>query len=203
MISHKDDTMRNKLVGGIGLNDADYVVKPLINGKRVWCPFYQAWDAMIKRCSDTYWIKTPSCRGNSVCEEWKVFSNFKAWMQTQDWQGKDLDKDLLVEGNKHYSPETSVFVSHRVNTFIICGRNKHNDAPVGVKLFADRGSYLARCKDPFTGKEWSKTFKTLEEASQAYYDKKHELACKLAESQTDPRVVNALKTRFLRNRDRI
>lgn len=48
--------------------------------------------------------------GCSVCEEWLTFSNFKRWMEQQDYEGKALDKDLLVSQNKTYSSETCVFV---------------------------------------------------------------------------------------------
>lgn len=49
-----------KLVYGVGVNDADYVVQvketvDCANGKRkqkqVWtCPFYKTWKSMLKRC---------------------------------------------------------------------------------------------------------------------------------------------------------
>lgn len=109
-----------RTVCGVGLNDADYVVKPLVNGVRVPCPYYTRWRCMIERCySIQVHKRQPTYSDCIVCEEWLTFSNFKAWMETQDWEGNQLDKDLLVEGNKVYGPDTCVFVSSDVNNFII------------------------------------------------------------------------------------
>ena len=61
------------------------------------------------------------CRRNkSVCEEWLNYSNFRIWFDEHYVPCKnnqiDLDKDLLVQGNKVYSPETCVFLLHYQNT---------------------------------------------------------------------------------------
>ncbi len=67
---------------------------------------------MLQRCySESYLNKRPSYRGCSVCEEWKTFSNFMAWMKNKNMENLELEKDILVPGNKLYSPETCVFVS--------------------------------------------------------------------------------------------
>src|SRR5690554_513591 len=106
--------MKNrKLVHGVGVNDADYVIQKweefgYVDGKRkrklVWrCPYYGVWVRMLERC---YSAKTqdrrPTYKGCSVSEEWLTFSTFKDWMKTQKWEGLQLDKDLLFEGNKVY-----------------------------------------------------------------------------------------------------
>ena len=44
---------------------------------------------------------------------------FKDWMENQDWEGNQLDKDLLFEGNKVYGPKTCVFVTRMVNNFTL------------------------------------------------------------------------------------
>ena len=46
----------------------------------------------------------------SVCEEWKHFSNFKKWFDENYIEGFDIDKDILIKGNKVYSPEACSFV---------------------------------------------------------------------------------------------
>lgn len=113
-----------RLVYGVGVNDADYMLKPTVNGRRECCPFYQKWKSMLERCySDKNFKKYPSYIGCTVCYEWLIFSKFKSWMENQDWKGKQLDKDIRVKGNKIYSPETCSFVSHAVNT--IEGTAKH------------------------------------------------------------------------------
>lgn len=90
-----------KLVCGVGVNDASYAVNPLINGKQVMCWIYKKWKSMIHRCYDSkIQARQPAYIGCSVCEEWLTFSNFKLWMEAQDWQGKELDKDILTAGSK-------------------------------------------------------------------------------------------------------
>lgn len=62
----------------------------------------------------------PEYKDKSVCEEWLNYSNFKIWFDEHYVPCKnnqiDLDKDLLVQGNKVYSPETCVFLLHYQNT---------------------------------------------------------------------------------------
>lgn len=128
----------NKLVHGVGINDADYRAhrKEKVNGrwKTIWrCPYYVKWADMLSRCySKKCQEKYPTYIGCSVCDEWKYFSNFKKWMEQQEWDGRQLDKDFLVENNKVYSPDTCVFLPHRLNSFTLsCGKLR-GKFPVGV-----------------------------------------------------------------------
>ena len=132
-----------KLVYGVGINDAGYVVQEWetignVNGKikrkLVWfCPYYRVWSDMLKRCySDKYQEKYPTYKGCSVSEEWKIFSNFKRWMEKQDWEYKQLDKDLLLECNKVYSEETCVFVKSIVNSFTTDSGASRGEWLIGV-----------------------------------------------------------------------
>lgn len=108
---------QKKLIYGVGINDAGYAVMKreeagYVDGKRkrklVWaCPYFRAWSSMLSRCYSTKWHERyPTYKGCTVSKEWHTFSNFRAWMVTQDWEGKSLDKDLLIEGNKIYSADT-------------------------------------------------------------------------------------------------
>lgn len=54
-----------------------------------------------------------------------------------------LDKDILVKGNKIYSPETCVFVPERINTLFIKKDNDRGVIPVGVRRVGNK--YRARC----------------------------------------------------------
>ena len=88
-IDKKKLQTKNKLVHGVGINDADYPVQPTIGNKRVNCPFYWRWKDMLKRCySEKHLLITPCYRDRSVNKEWFIFSIFKAWMEQQDWEGK-------------------------------------------------------------------------------------------------------------------
>ena len=65
-----------------------------------------------------YLERRPAYKDVVVRQEWLTFSNFKRWMEKQDWEGKQLDKDIIVLGNKVYSPETCAFVLGVTNGFI-------------------------------------------------------------------------------------
>lgn len=188
-----------KLVFGVGLNDADYHVLTKVNGKPVRCPFYQMWSNMLLRCYDEkFQDKNPTYIGCSVCDEWLVFSKFKSWMETQDWQDRQLDKDLLAVGNKVYSPNVCVFVDKATNLFTIdsgASRGKH---PIGASFDNRTRKFRAQCSNPITRKnELLGYFTCPEQAHQAWRKRKHEFACQLADLQSDPRVANALRTRYL------
>lgn len=121
-----------KLVYGFGINDVDYVVCPTVNGKRVWCPFYQNWHNMIERCySDKYQVTHATYVDFEVCLEWKYFTSFRSWMITQDWEGKHLDKDLLSNIDL-YSPTTCCFVEQWLNNLFTGSSAKRGKYTTGV-----------------------------------------------------------------------
>lgn len=201
-------TNKKKLVYGMGINDADYAVRKYetnrdVNGKRKWtlvweCPYYRAWNDMLKRC---YYIKyqekQPTYKGCTVSEEWLLFSNFSGWMESQDFVGKHLDKDLLVEGNKIYSDKTCIFVTKEVNNFIVDSAASRGEWLIGACWNKRENKFISQCSNPFTKKQEHLGYFTCEiEAHQAWLKRKLELARKLAEMQTDERVAEALINRY-------
>ena len=197
-----------KLVFGVGINDADYVVQKFetigyVDGKQkrklVWiCPYYRVWKNMLSRC---YSIKTqdknPTYKVCSVSEEWLTFSNFRTWMENQDWEGKQLDKDLLFEGNKVYSAEACVFVTPIINLFTIDRNNDRGEWLIGVNWHKRTGKFVAQCSNPSTKKQEHLGLFTCElEAHQSWRKRKLELAYELAAIQTDERVAKALIDRY-------
>lgn len=157
--------MKNKLVRGVGINDADYAIRT----KDGLCPFYQRWHNMLTRCYDEKSLeRQPTYKDCSVCEEWLTFSNFKAWMIKQDWQGKELDKDIANKGNKIYSPENCRFVTRRQNTDATVQpvRSTNSSGINGVSFFKALGKWRARIK--IDGKDHHLGyFNSIEEAKQA------------------------------------
>lgn len=196
-----------RLVRGVGINDADYVTQKMetieVNGKMkqrlVWvCPYYRVWDNMLRRC---YSIKCqnnqPTYKGCNVSEEWKRFSNFRAWMEKQDWEGKQLDKDLLSERNKVYSDKTCVFVTRVVNLFTTDRGNDRGKWMIGVYWHKGTNKFASCCSNPFTKKqEHLGLFTNEREAHQEWLKRKLELAYELAAIQTDSRVAEALISRY-------
>lgn len=173
-----------KGVYGIGKNDADYPTQ--VNGKH--CPYYLKWKTMLLRV-----VKKPyNCYDEvNVCEEWLTFSNFKSWMEKQDWEGKHLDKDLLGDG-KLYSPDNCCFIDPVLNSFL--AENPVGKYKVGVGKNYNR--YLARCCNPFTGeRERLGTFGCETAAHLAYKRKKLEHAIELAKG-LDPKLAKSLIGKF-------
>ena len=196
-----------KLVFGIGVNDANYVVQEwettVVNGKQkkklVWlCPYYRTWKSMLARCYSTkLQERNPTYVGCVVSDEWLTFSVFRAWMTTQDWKRMHLDKDLLIESNKIYSPETCVFVSGAVNKFTTDRGAARGEFLVGVCWDKGRNKFKSQCRNPFTKKREHLGYFNYElEAHEKWAKRKLELAHKLAAIQEDPRVAKALINRY-------
>jgi hypothetical protein len=186
------------LVCGKGINDSDYLVSPIKNGKQYRCKFYSTWKSMLERCYDEkYQERFSSYLGCSVCDEWLTFSKFKAWMEKQDWQGMVLDKDILTIGNKIYSAGNCVFIDANLNSFVTENKSNKGDYPVGVAFHKGNGLFISRCSNPLSSRRESLGyFVDANKAHQAWRKRKHELACQLADLQTDERVANALRTRY-------
>lgn len=186
-----------KLAYGVGINDSDYEVQFTINGKRVSCPYHMKWRNMLQRCySENYHVTNPTYVGCEVSEEWKTFSNFKAWMEGQEWINRQLDKDILFPNNKLYSSETCVFISQSVNKFLVDRKNGRGEYMLGVDWHKRDNKFRARCNDEDNKNVHLGLFDTEIEAHLAWKAYKHKLACKLADEQDDPRVAEALRKRF-------
>ena len=198
----------NKLVYGVGVNDLDYRAQVMEDvtkngGKRIRklvfrCKYYAAWTNMLQRCySKKYLERNQTYIDTRVCSEWLYATAFKKWMEQQDWQGKSLDKDIIAPRSKLYSPDTSAFVLPATNSFVVASDAIRGEYPIGVHLYKHTGKYQAYCKNLFTGKkEHLGYFSTPEDAHEGWRERKHELAQLVAATESDPRVVEALKKRY-------
>lgn len=194
---------KSKLVHGVGVNDADYpvIVSAKVDGKSrtLWfCPYYNTWAGMLERCySRKFHVKNPTYSDCSVDPAWLRFSTFKAWMAEQPWEGNQVDKDLLVQGNKVYSAAACCFIHRTVNTFILDNPSTRGAYPTGVTYDATKRKFAAQCNNPRTGKRGHiGYFLCPKEAHVAWATKKLEHATALAAEQPDPRVSAALISRF-------
>jgi hypothetical protein len=138
----------DKTVYGIGYNGRGKY-KASENGKKSLA--YLTWIEMIRRCySETLHKRSPTYRDCSVCSEWHNFQNFGVWFDDNyykiDNEVMNLDKDILMKGNKIYSPETCVFVPGRINTLFIKRSTKKGKYPIGVGYNKKSKIYMAKCK---------------------------------------------------------
>ena len=121
--------------------------------------------------------------------EWHRFSSFKAWMEKQDWEGKHLDKDLLVPGNKEYGPSTCIFVSNEVNCLFHVTPKRTTELPIGVFPWGNR--FKASIKK--SGKSCHiGMFDSIEEAVFAYKNAKADWIRAVARTETCPITKGAL-----------
>jgi hypothetical protein len=197
-----------ELVYGVGINDASYKVTKTERGQAVWyCPYYTTWKSMLSRCYPASCKKKyPSYEGAQVCDSWLRFSNFRSWMMEQQWiefseddeckiERKQLDKDLLSgkKRGKLYSPNTCVFVSNRINVFLLDRKGARGSSPLGVCKHSKSKKYRAQVNNPFTKEyEYLGLFPSPEIAQAFYIARKKEFAKQLSEEETDPRVKDAL-----------
>jgi hypothetical protein len=156
-------------VYGVGFNDVAFQVR--VDGKIVWQ--YKLWTNMLLRCFDEKEKKRyPTYENVTCCSEWLSFANFFEWLNKEvGWAGKpvgfQLDKDILVKGNKIYSPDTCGFVPTAINLLLIdCGASR-GDLPVGVSLHKATGKFQAhlRC---FGKSKYLGLYANIEDASFAY-----------------------------------
>lgn len=203
--------MRNKskLIFGVGINDSPVPVseRVMIEGKAkfLWrCPYYVKWVSMFARCySELELRKYPTYEGCRVSNDFLKFTDFKKWVDSQpnkDWENCHLDKDVLFEGNKIYSPETCVFISRELNTFLTEADNSRGDYLIGVTYHKRDKVFEAKCNNPFAENReegrYLGRFSTEMEAHLAWKLKKYEYAKMFAELQADSRVSSALIKRY-------
>ena len=107
--------------------------------------------------------------GTSVAPDWLDFQNFAEWFYEQPFckeRGYQLDKDLILPGNKVYQGTLCSLIPRELNSFISADnrRNKHG---CGVGFVGLTGRFFATIA--LRGcKEYLGTFDTKEEATLAY-----------------------------------
>jgi hypothetical protein len=144
---------------------------------------YVVWSMMLQRCYMS-WINpnNVSYNGCSVCNEWHNFQKFADWYDenyyTVSREEMNLDKDILVKGNKVYSPETCIFAPKNINILFIKSSAARGNLPIGVTL--SRNSYMMQYHDE-NGKLINAAFKNSSEAFQAYKNGKERTIQKVAE----------------------
>ena len=109
-------------------------------------------------------------------------------MEMQDWEDKQLDKDLIGDG-KLYSPENCVFVSRSLNQMLNFGAS--GEHPVGVCRHKS-GKFAANVKTNGDRKHLG-LFLSPDEAHSAWCKAKLDIAQSYLVSETNPRVRYAIE----------
>lgn len=161
---------------------------------------YQHWSNMLTRCYSEKWKeKYPSYLPVSCCSDWHDFQGFAEWCGKQPIQhpGWHLDKDLLLRGNKQYSPSVCVFLPQEVNKFVQKDKfNTKRDLPTGVFESPDpKYKYYSQGSFGHIHKGFIGYYSTVEDAFNAYKKLKEMQAKYLASKYRDildHRVIDAL-----------
>ena len=154
-----------KSVYGIGyFGEGKYKSKE--NGKRT--RVYKTWHDMLKRCYDPkYHEKYLTYKDCNTSEKWLNFQNFGEWDSENYYEVEGermhLDKDILIKGNKIYSPDACIYVPQTINNLFVKNDKKRGEYPIGV-CHLENSKYMVCCHliDTETGKSKRKTL--------GYYD---------------------------------
>lgn len=111
---------------------------------------YKKWHKMLHRCYDPYYLNThPTYRDCIVCEEWHNFQNFAEWFYKHYYECNGekmcLDKDILIKGNKIYSPNTCMIVPERINMLFNKRQNCRGKLPIGCTFFKRDDVIMVYC----------------------------------------------------------
>jgi hypothetical protein len=158
---------------------------------------YVKWSSLINRCYNSkIQNRQSSYIGCYVVEEWHNFQNFGEWYKEnwKPWMDKtwQLDKDILIKGNKVYSPETCCFVPKYINTIFSNRKKERGEYPIGVQKV--NNSFIVSVGKRNNQKHKG-CYKNFEEAFQVYKKEKENHIREVADEwkeKLDPRVYNAL-----------
>lgn len=164
---------------------------------------YTVWSKMLERCyHENSILENPSYVDCSVSDNFKDFTYFHEWcneqigFNTYDDKNKsfEIDKDLLVKGNKLYSENTCIFLPKDVNVALTKSDRTRGDNVIGVNFHKASNKFQARFrkgnKSIYLG-----IYNTETEAFNAYKQAKESYLKHLAEkwkTQIDPRAYEAL-----------
>ena len=149
---------------------------------------YKRWQGMLQRCYDEkLHEKHPTYKNCSCCEEWHNFQNFSKWYSENYYEVEGevmcLDKDILVKGNKIYSPETCIYVPRRINIMFTKTDALRGNLPIGVTINKN-GKYIVtmRINKRFAT---NKKYNTPKEAFESYKLLKESYIKEVAEEYKD------------------
>lgn len=127
-----------KLIYGVGFNDGKYPTR--VNG--VVFQQYIKWNFMLIRCHDEK-FKEKNYKYNecSIDDRFKSYSYFYEWYVANNIPMDatfQLDKDILVRGNKIYSPENCIIIPREINNTFLRREADRGPHPIGVSWYKGR-----------------------------------------------------------------
>lgn len=146
---------------------------------------YNLWKDMLDRCFNK---RTPTYKDVTCCDEWLLFENFYEWLHKQENFQKlfnsefrwNLDKDILIKGNKIYSWDTCCLVPQEVNSLFVKSNKIRGNLPIGVTRNGNgfSANFYKQNRRVYLG-----TYNTPEEAFQVYKEAKESYIKQIAQEE--------------------
>lgn len=120
-IKESNTLCRHKVLNKDSSNRVNDMPKGWMNQSELNMRIYHTWKSMIARTTKKFWDKYPTYIGTTVDDKWRFLSNFVNDIKELDgyneWVNSAgemmmLDKDTIIDGNKHYSKNTCRFITH-------------------------------------------------------------------------------------------
>ena len=166
----------------VGVVGVKYPMK--INSKEV--KEYSLWRSMLNRCYSC--SKYPTYKLCEVSENFKSYEYFYEWCHSQigfgnqDWQ---LDKDLLIKGNKVYSESTCVFLPTEINIALTKRGSRRGEYLIGVYQGKASNKFISQISIGLKSQKYLGSFNTEIEAFDAYKQAKENHLKELANKWKD------------------
>ena len=160
-------------VYGVGVLGTKYPIT--INGVKT--KEYKLWQSMLERCySDSAYKKQrPTYIDCEVSDNFKNYEYFYEWCHKQIGFGNEgwqLDKDLLIKGNKVYSEDFCVFIPSDINLLLTKREALRGENLIGVCWSKTNKAFRAMINKNKGKPEHLGYFKTELEAFNAYKEAK-------------------------------
>ena len=173
--------------------DSDGISKP-----RIKCKSFNHWKDMIRRTTDSRFKELKKAYKDCVVSEnFKDFKYFHDWCLQQKGYNEnkyELDKDILIKGNKEYSENSCCFVPKEINLQFVKSNTVRGYYPIGVTKVKSTGKYITRVSRKRLGMYRSSS-SSVEEAFLKYKKAKEDYIKYLADvykENLDEKVYNAL-----------
>ena len=152
---------------------------------------WNRWYKMHERCYKV--DSTPkhnrlNYEGCRVSEDWYNFQNYAEWFLKNMPKGLtlkdvDVDKDILFEGNKLYSPNTCCIVPSCINVALTFRSNDRGKLPLGIYYKKKNNKYCVQCSTGGKGgkQKYLGLFDNIDVAFNAYKGFKENVIHSLAE----------------------
>lgn len=156
---------------------------------------HQRWSSMIQRCYDSSVPRlVRAYKDCSVHPDWHNFQNFAKWFEENYKEGFELDKDVLIKGNKVYSADTCCFVPQEINKLFTNRSNTRGLYPIGVCKWKNEFKATISINNECVHLGYFKTPELAFEAYKKAKEKEIKRLAKLYKRMITPQVYQAIYT---------